>query len=303
MHLLGLRWADQGPELRTAQHQAATAETQTAIGHRLRWRVGTGNSRCLGHVPIRGNRTREDCIRQPIAGSRRCDRCNMFEATFASNLHHAHTKGDAELDPAIAAHIQQPNHLYLAAFGDGSLKIGTSTSSRLDRRLTEQGAWQARIVADTTNGRTVRHIEDAVTEHLGFSQSVSAKRKATGLASPRSPAALDAALADAAAQVTALIDARGDSEATVRCDAWSNPGLAQLEGQQLHAYPLRVDAGAHDLVVAAVIGSLVIAEQGPAHGVAAGSDRFVVDLAPLYGLHLDPTEDEPEPLMVQNSLF
>ena len=48
----------------------------------------------------------------------------------------------------MAAYLSHPHRLYLAAFRDGSIKVGTTRGSSGHTRLIEQGAWLAAYVAE-----------------------------------------------------------------------------------------------------------------------------------------------------------
>jgi len=298
--LLGVVWRDHTPHLRTRTIDQDVSELVPVEGWRLSYRIPVEPLHtCLGHVPFRSSRTDfHDCSKEPRAGSRRCERCSIVEATFASNLHHAHTKGSAELDASVRDHLQQPNRLYLAAFRDGSIKIGTSTLARSDKRLEEQGAWMARFVAETADGRAVRHLEDAVTETAGIAQSVSAIRKSRGLVSPLSDDRLDAELQQAVADAHGLvIDKSAGGDVTAMDEIWRHPMADHPAMSNLLAYPLTLQTGAHDLRVVTAIGRHLIVTR------SNGDDHFVVDPAPLFGLWLDMGDFGSGEIAIQDSLF
>jgi len=273
---------------------------EPAAGYRLGYRVDTDTERvCVGHVPFRkGRGDFHDCARSPRPGSRTCERCAIAEATLASNLHHAHTRGMAELDPAVADHLMQPNRLYVAGFRDGSFKIGTSTASRLDRRLEEQGAWVARLVAETRDGMVVRELEDAVTDRLGLAQSVSASRKLRGLAAPLDDDELSARLATHAAAVIArVVGPAADERLRVTDDSWRHPMADEPVVRRLIEYPLRMNRGRHDLEVVTAVGRHLVVRRPD------GDDLFVLDPAPLFGLWLDIGDHGSDEIAIQDSLF
>lgn len=221
----------------------------------------------------------------------------MLEATFASNLHHAHTRGRSELDPSIVEHLQQANQLYLACFRDGSIKVGTSTLSRIETRLTEQGAWRALIVADSTDGYAVRIIEDIITERIGVTQAVAATRKLAGLANPVDEASLDAALDSAQQKVHEIIASFGEPRITTTSHHWEHPEADAVREMKLHRYPLRLTSGTHDLTFERAVGRLVVARR------SSGDDHFVLDPSALFGLALETGNFAPDPVAVQDSLF
>lgn len=297
--LLRMVWNDHLPHLRVRRSIDTPSELVPVAGQRLAYQLGDDPERtCLGHIPFRQKQADyHDCRRQPELGSRTCRQCAIVEATFASNLHHAHTRGSAELDPAVNQHLNQPNRLYLAAFRDGSIKIGTSTLGRSQRRLEEQGAWMARFVAETPNGRAVRHIEDAVTEQLGISQAVSAVRKGRGLANPVPDTQLLATLDEVGAQVGELVLKAGDHQATPMAEDWRHPMADHPAAAGAIDYPLHAKHGRHDLELITAVGRHILARRPD------GDDVFVIDPAPLYGLWLDLGDYGSDDMHIQDSLF
>jgi len=301
MVILATTWSDGAAMLRVRRGDARDSSLEPLAGFALNYRVSDDLRRvCIGHVPFRkGRGTYHDCVNEPEAAGRRCERCMIVEATFASNLHHAHTRGSAELDPSIAAHLQQPNQLYLAAFRDGSLKIGTTTEQRRDTRLAEQGAWRALIVADADDGFIVREIEDLVTEELALVQAVHIRRKIAGLVSPRPDDQLDAQLRRSAARVRELVEQMNSDRlrALSEPQPWAHPTAAELRNTKLLDYPLRLDHGSHDLVLQHAVGRVAIASR------SGGADRFALDLQPLFGVELELGDFESDEIAIQDSLF
>lgn len=298
--LLGVVWRDHLPHLRMRRSLETPSELVPVAGQRLSYRVaGEPKRTCVGHVPFRtGKGDYHDCQNLPRSGSRVCERCAIVEATFASNLHHAHTRGSAELDPSIQRHLEQPNRLYLAAFRDGSIKVGTSTLARAERRLEEQGAWMAAFVAETPNGRLVRHLEDAVTEELGLPQAVSAVRKLRGIVNPVDDAALNLRLDEAATSVETHVIARElESSVTSLGDRWRHPMANHPQVLAAIEYPLRLQRGRHDLELITAVGRHLIARR------PAGSDVFAFDPMPLYGTWLDTGDYGSDEIAIQDTLF
>ncbi|MGY9083093.1 MAG: DUF2797 domain-containing protein [Acidimicrobiales bacterium] len=298
--LLGVVWRDHVPHLRTRRADHALSDLILIDGWRLNYRIeGEPSRTCVGHIPFRNKRSEyHDCKKAPRPGSRHCERCAIVEATFASQLHHAHHKGSSELDAAFHEHLAKPNRLYLAAFRDGSIKIGTSTLTRAETRLEEQGAWTARFIAETTNGRTVRHLEDAVTERLGIAQSVSAVRKRRGLVSPISNDQLSAMLQHAVDEVlrTIVNPAVGDDMTSLDLH-WHHPMAEHPAAAHILDYPLALQKGRHDLYLVTAIGRHILVKR------ADGDDVFVIDPSPLFGVRLDIGEFGSDEITIQDSLF
>ena len=211
--VLGLVWGDDGCRVRLRVPDPGPdgtiepSQLVPVVGLELNYRVGPDARRhCLGHSsPQRNNGAYVDCHNRPQPNEKTCVSCAVADAEFASNLHHAHTRQRDALDRSVVDHLEQTNELYVAAFRDGSLKIGTSTGHRTAKRLTEQGAWRAVRVASVTDGFTVRLLEDLVTEKLGLTQSVAVKRKLQGMTNPLGDRLLDERLDPMVQEVHRLI--------------------------------------------------------------------------------------------------
>lgn len=296
--LTGMSWSDGSPALRVRRNGAPSV-LEPLVGFTLRYSTSPNAARrCIGHKPFRETtKSWVDCDRQPLHEGRTCDRCAASDATFASQLHHAHNKGPSELDSAVRAHLEQPNHLYLAAFRDGSVKVGTSTAPRVSTRLDEQGAWIAKIVAKASDGFAVRTLEDRVTVELGLPQSVSVARKLDGLLRPKPLAQLQTELGQWAKNVTQLIERSSDARVQSSAEPWEFSGNDDPLFEGLHPYPLKLDSGNHDLEFLGASGRLTVAQRPGA------SDRFVVDVRKLYGIDLSLDDVIPDELAVQDSLF
>ena len=270
----------------------------------LNYRVAPDARRhCISHSSPRKNGGQYvDCTNRPQANERTCVSCSVANAEFASNLHHAHTRERDVLDRAVVDHLTQANILYLAAFRDGSIKIGTSTAHRKIKRWTEQGAWQVVEVATVTDGFGVRKLEDLITEKLGIPQSVAVKRKLHGMVNPLGPDQLTARLEPQVQQVHDVIDSATASleledDVEKSSTPWTFPNSDREIWQGLHPYPAKLDGGVHHVEVQRMCGRLAVLSR------PGSSDRFVADLGQLYGVELDLGSYVPDQLAVQDSLF
>jgi len=296
--LLAVSWVDSEPMLRVRLGGDQASDLVPLAGFALNYAASPDTPRvCVGHVPFRGTAAYYDCHKPPQPGGRTCERCSIVNATFASNLHHAHTRGAAELDPAIRDHLQQANRLYLAAFRDGSIKVGTSTQRRSQQRLEEQGAWMARYVALADNGYVVRDIEDAVTNDLGLTQAVNASRKVRGLISPVSDDRLTAELDSHAEAVGELIASSHNGRIASIDEPWRHPKADHPALRKLFPYPSKLISGGHDLELVTAVGRSVIARR------PGSDDMFAFDLAPLFGLVLTMGDAVSDEITIQDSLF
>lgn len=300
--LLGSDWGADGCRLRLRRPDEESELIQ-AVGLELNYRAVTDGPRhCLGHHSPKRNEGRYlDCHNPPQAGEKTCVSCAVADAEFAADLHHAHTKPIEEIHDSVRQHLQRTNILYLAAFRDGSVKVGTSTGTRRHTRLIEQGAWRAIEVAEVGDGFAVRRLEDLVTERLGLPQAVATTRKLRGMLAPRTDAELDGLLAERAAEVHELlagVDGRAAADNAKPTDTrWSSAEAGDPRWDRPHPYPLAIDNGSHHLRIEAMCGRLAaVARPG-------GEDRFVIDIGRLYGRQIELGAFQPDELAVQDSLF
>ena len=290
-------WADKRPRLRLRPPDDLSSLVD-APGFRLHYRIaGAPVWHCPGRVPFRtGRGDYVDCLNRPQPGGRRCVDCAVAEATLAGSLHHAHTRSPDEIDTAVDAHLRQPNVLYLASFGDGSIKVGTSTTGRADQRLLEQGALQAAIVATASDGIVVRQIEDLVTEQLGLPQSVGVGRKLKGLIAPMPADRQAAGLAEATDRLHELVGRLDPAGLAPTREPWINPGFDRVVNDKLFRYPVDLTRDAHRLMIDYMIGRLAVVEGG-------SGDRFAIDVGRIFGLELEMGDFDPIEITVQDSLF
>ena len=296
--ILGLNWHEDTPMIRFRIGSEATLSNAPALNSKLHYRITPESKRfCLGHIAMTdGGSTYKGCAGKPQKG-RKCPKCTSADARYAANLHHAHIKNMADLPSEFQRHMEQPNYLYLASFGDGSMKVGTTTSHRKERRLQEQGALWAIVLAKTLDGFAVRRLEDLVTTELSIQQAVSTKKKITGLLHPIERKQAKENLDLARKEVEELLL----SVENITCDIvgieWENKALKSETWKNVHLYPRDLSSGAHLLRIVDVIGRIgaLVPEDS--------SDVFIADLDTLFGIELEigsfPTED----LLIQDALF
>ena len=285
--VLGIEWVEGQPFLLVRDDDATEVRPEPVAGFDLSYRARTDLKRvCVGHRLGIGDPV---CTRPVAEGSRTCRSCSIAGAMFASDLHHAHTK---QPSGALTEHLKQSNLLYLAVFGDGSIKIGTSTEHRVKTRLTEQGARLARVVARTANGVRVRVLEDVVTDTLGIAQTVGIERKLSGLVQPRPTAELESIVDGQMELVHDALD--GLAEWEPRQESWSNPAV--WDG--LFRYPNDLASGTHNLVASGAYGRVVRISRPE-----SGADQFVADIKRIFGIRLERGTFEAPPVTAQHSLF
>ncbi|MCH1513311.1 MAG: DUF2797 domain-containing protein [Acidimicrobiales bacterium] len=296
--LLGLHWQEGSPVVRRRIENETESRFDPLVHMELHYRISTEGRRvCLGHTAMTKNGSRYNECRNKLNKGRKCPKCSAAEAMYAANLHHAHTKDRTEMSLEFRQHMEQPNYLYLARFSDGSIKVGTTTSQRKDRRLEEQGACQAMIVAKTPDGFSVRIIEDRITAELSIPQAVSTKRKITGLVSPKNTEQATEELSIMTHRVHHLLERADELDCEILQLPWENVGLQTNLWKNVHRYPRHLSTGAHSLKILGALGRVA------AFTPDSSSDVFIADLGELFGIELEngifPTED----LLVQDSLF
>jgi hypothetical protein len=289
--ILGTLWADSVPFLLVKTAADDHAHCVPVAGFEFRYRARADLPRvCIGHRLEPGDRV---CTKAVQVGTRTCRSCAIEAALFASDLHHAHRR---EPTGALTDHLDQPNVLYVAGFGDGSLKIGTSVAGRLETRLSEQGARFARVVARTHDGVIVRVLEDLVTQTLALSQTVSISRKLKGLIDPRPDSEVAELVDERAAQVEQqLVGVSGWEPAE---ESWSNPILDNPNWDRTFGYPRNLGVGAHDLVALGACGRIALLSRPDPN-----ADRFGADLKQLYGVWLERGVFDTPDIAAQHTLF
>lgn len=251
---------------------------------------------CLGHENLTDG-SHVDCDNEPLTPSaRKCDRCQMMDGVFASNVHQAHRNGREQTDRRFAANLERPHRLYFAAFRDGSVKVGITAAVRGDDRLVEQGAWAARFIADFETGYDVRDVEDRLSIELDLAQSVTTGRKLKGLISPVGDAELTARLDRLLEQAAPTLESCR-SGLTPLDEPWRFTSADDPLWNGVLAYPIPLTRGRHDLRVKGTCGQVI------AFGSAATDDTFVADLSTLFGTEIEPGQFGNEELRIQDSLF
>lgn len=298
--ILGVTWSNDGAQVRVRDEGRQASQFRKPIGMVLNYRLEPGEPLrrwCVGHHDqVFGY---VDCATQltPDESGRTCSRCAAAEAIFASQLHHAHTQPRRGTATPMGQHLEQKNILYLAGFRDGSIKIGTSTATRSQKRLLEQGAWLAIKVAEATDGYAVREIEDQVTAELGITQAVLGGRKLKGLVEPLSDAELTKKLEQRARSVLDMIVDASDTRLSVLGQPWQNPEVANPIWSEVRRYPLDLRRGSHDLEVRGIVGRMMAAAR-PSSG-----DVFAIDPQKIYGVELPLGDYVSDEIVIQDSLF
>jgi Protein of unknown function (DUF2797) len=298
----GVAWSDRQARLELRDDATGLRELPL-LGRRLGLRLVSTGPYCLGYSgDVRGHLTWVDCPRGRLATSgQQCEECvAQDEFRFA---HHAHLGG--YVPDALAAYLAQPHWVYVATFADATSKVGTASDGRQAARLDEQGAVLATYVGRAPDGRAVRVVEDAITEHTGLPQT---KRRAAKVAALVRPAAVDAIRAehrDAVHQAREVVVAAPTRIGVDPADAaWTRPPAADAFFADVPVggwlpYPHDLRTGGHGFHIDAIAGSAVLARLRD----DADAARYVVDLGAVAGSRIAVGPYESPDTPVQMSLF
>lgn len=301
--MLGVSWPSvesptEGPRLRLLDVETERLVAHELVGRTLGFRVlGASTDRyCTGRTafPADGPPRYVPCpgkARVPVSGQ--CDMCAAKD-TFRF-VHTVHRSDFVSRD--LEKHVMQPHWLYLAAFANGTFKIGTAADSRKWGRLAEQGAVCAHYVARAEDGKAVRVAEDLVTDRTGLRQAVRSSAKAASLCLPVDVRRLEDATARQAGEVRAVLAEAAIAGCTLIEERWTPPRGREVlrENTTRLAYPADVAVGAHALHITACIGQVVTA--------AVDEETYVVDLTALKGHRIELGAFPSNLPAVQSALF
>jgi hypothetical protein len=173
LHVVGFGWRAEGIhlEVRDGMNRGATRElelTGTLRFKKLERKVCTGwydfaqgaKQTCPDNTESVRKSQCEGCIeREGFTPWLRCDGRMI-----------------PELKPSVREYIDQPHFLYLACFGDDTVKVGMTSKERKHQRLWDQGPLAAFYIATAADGITVRQLEVEVSR-LGYTEFMRRSRK------------------------------------------------------------------------------------------------------------------------------
>lgn len=295
----GVTWATGVPTLLLADVSTRTLVQVDLIGLEIGLKAVGPTRYCTGRYGFSDtiNVHALPCPQQtvPVSGGQ-CATClEQDEFRFAHQVH----KG-GHVPPALAAYMAQPHWLYVATFAHASSKVGTAAAPRRKSRLDEQGPMLATYLAETSDGRAVRHLEDALSNDLDLAQTVRSIAKLTALVSPDPSSIRTAHEAIAHRAVATLIQLGVDisrqdwAPPPEGFSLWSRP---QDEDRVLYPHDLR--EGEHGFRIEACAGTLILAR------LTTGADnvRYVLDLNALKGRRVSFGDYASPETALQSSLF
>ncbi|WUH97751.1 DUF2797 domain-containing protein [Spirillospora sp. NBC_00431] len=275
----GVTWASGTPTLLLADTTSASLARTSLMRLNLEFKVAAPARFCTGRYQFTQTFQVEPqaCPHQAEADAGgQCPDCLQGdEFRFAHQFH----KG-GYTPPALATYMNQPHLLYIATFANAVSKVGTAAATRQQSRLDEQGPMHATYLTEVPDGRTVRHLEDALSRLLGLTQTVRTTAKLAALAEP------DPASARITHEniVTSALSTLAEMGIRANRHEWKPP----TEGQELQSpeqpgrrvvYPHDLRTGEHGLLIQSCSGSQALVRLS----TDEQDTRYVLDLNILKG--------------------
>ncbi len=188
---LGYGWRDGHPFLRV-RHLHDHAVHTLAMGGEVRLQV-TAERRCTGYYDGTVSHPCPDGARLRTGVA--CEACQLRDA-FRPCMRCDGSRCP-RLSPAMRRYCQQDHHLYLACFGDDTIKVGTASHPRRRQRIVEQGPLAAVRVA-CGEGPAIKRMERMLSQGV-FTETMRRSRKTALLAGSMSPDEARERVLDAAA--------------------------------------------------------------------------------------------------------
>ncbi|MCA9691768.1 MAG: DUF2797 domain-containing protein [Nannocystaceae bacterium] len=178
-HVVGYGWRQDGIYLEVREQLGVGPAQQRPLTGALRLRKRARRV-CAGFYDFETD-TREPCPDHAVPERKtQCEACIEREG-FAPWLR-CDGRMLPPLKPAVRAYIETPHHLYLACFGDETVKVGMASEQRKHERLWDQGPLAAMYVAAADSGVLIRQLEVEVSR-LGYTEFMRRSRKADLLTS------------------------------------------------------------------------------------------------------------------------
>ena len=293
---LKVLWEKNQPHIQIYDHDTEKVTTQSLIGYGLSYQVPTPFEKvCVNYGDLFKAEKQNRCEKLVKSG-KKCGNCIREDNIFASQFHNVHTKDRSSISQKILKRMEKENILYIAGFLDGSTKVGTSASSRIQTRLLEQGAIHAVLVVETPDGITVRLLEDLITKELGVGQAISTRRKIDGLLNPLMKESLQEELNIISKRVKERILTSGITEITEIDTTWDNEYSSEKCWEKIQKYPINLSTGSHDMEILSVVGRVVALNH-------SSGMTLLADLDELLGITVEYGQILGDEISVQAKLF
>ncbi len=286
--VLGYSWNDGAPTLRTRAGRATSTTTRKLQG-RLHFKLlptpqcigffeGGGLQPCPNSATVKRHQC-DDCIARDRF--RPCMTCDGFRCP--------------RLTASMKRHCQATHSLYLACFGQDTLKVGTTSAKRGEQRIIEQGPLGAARIASGPGPR-IKQMEHLLVSGPGnFVEIMRRAKKMALLASPMTAATARGLIADAFQGLPRLLPAEYHPLLHEPKWVWAPDIALESRGLPVTPLPLQDDAHIRGEVVGAV-GHVVFLKDEDA--------TFALDLGALKARRLlfDPPGAGRKPV-VQLGMF
>lgn len=296
----GITWATGVPTLLLTDTQTRSLDRVPVVGRRLGIAVTSQVRYCTGRYAI-VDTTRVQpvpCATQDEAlpGDSQCRACQRSDEF--RYVHRAHQGG--EVPPAARAYLAQPHWLYIATFANAASKVGTAAAPRKRSRLDEQGPIFATYLAQTPDGVSVRHLEDAVGTEAGLPQTVRGATKLAALTNVDTLRVEAVHLRSVNAAVAAL-SRMGIAAAPQR---WQPPAESRVLLDGLGwppptVYPHELREGEHGFHVLGCLGTTLLFRL-TSHDDAP---TYIADLSAMSGQRVQRGSYTSPPAAIQSYLF
>ena len=271
--VLGYGWRDGVPFLKLRRNEGRGKVLLRKLEGALR--LGIGPQRCVGWLQ---GRSAMPCPDEAIPESgKRCAACDQRDGFRPCMICDGFRC--PPLQPTIQRSCEQDHALYLACFGDRTIKVGTASAPRRDARLIEQGPLAAARIA-LGPGPRIKQMEHILSTTTSLVEGMRRSRKLTLLKSPMS--VQDAKELIGVAHNEATTALRDQYRSLLHpLDFVTPPPLAVRTRKELG---IETELGVHEgrLVAGQIVGAvghvLVLQDGG----------RFFVDLGELKGRLIDP---------------
>lgn len=272
--VVGYTWVEGGVRLRSWDDPPARL-TERALAGSVCFRVLPGRH-CVGHHD--GEALRPCPDRAPATRGSACEACTLRDAFRPCMTCDGFRC--PRLSPEMLRWCRQKHHLYLACFGDRTIKVGTASDPRRDQRIVEQGPLAAARVA-AQEGPRIKQMEKLLSD-AGFAETMRRDRKTALLQGAMTEDEARALVSEAAGVLREVLPR--EYHGSLHPPAFvPQPELARASrGLTVNALRLEDDRVVEGAVVGA-IGHLLFLEEA--------DGRFALDLGALKGRRI---EWEPE---------
>jgi len=274
--VVGWTWVDDTVQLRTwsdDEHRYASRDLEGPVAFRIeagRYCTGFHDGRALRPCPNQATvgRGRQCQACQLQDAFRPCMTCNGFRCP--------------RLTPKMRSYCQGAHHLYLACFGEPTLKVGTASHHRRDQRVIEQGPLAAMRVAQA-DGPTIKRMEHLLVE-AGFTETMRRQRKTVLLQASMSEAEAREHVAQATTELHGALPREYHTH--LHDPVWVEQPEIAKQSRRLAIQELRVDDGR--VVEGGVVGAV-----GHLLFVDDGDGCWALDLGELRGRRIEWDPEGP----------